>query len=184
MPPKPYPWIMIPDFPYYQVRADGTVRSWLTSSREWAQSPRILKPWYDPSRPRHNLAYPRVCLYSAARGRVVAYVHRLVAEAFLGPCPQGYEVSHLDGVRWHCHADNLRYVTHRENQQTMCHHGHGPVGERSPTARLTALTVQRIRQQLGPSWDARRGRALAQLLGVGLSTIRDAATRHTWRHVP
>lgn len=42
-------------------------------------------------------------------------VHSLVAEAFLGPCPAGCEVLHLDGTRTNSVLSNLRYGTRSEN---------------------------------------------------------------------
>ena len=43
--------------------------------------------------------------------------HRLVLDAWDGPCPVGMEVNHKDHVKTHNRLDNLEYVTHRENMQ-------------------------------------------------------------------
>ena len=42
-------------------------------------------------------------------------VHRLVAEAFHGKCPEGFEVCHANHVRDDNRPENLRYGTHSEN---------------------------------------------------------------------
>lgn len=60
---------------------------------------------------RYNISgYPRV--YIRHKGYAV---HRLVALAHI-PNPENKpEIDHIDGNPKNCHADNLRWVTHREN---------------------------------------------------------------------
>lgn len=49
--------------------------------------------------------------------RVVFMVHKLVALAFLGPCPTRLEVNHKSGVKTNNRLGNLEYVTHAENMK-------------------------------------------------------------------
>lgn len=42
-------------------------------------------------------------------------VHRLIAEAFLGPCPVNFDVSHKDEDALNNAIDNLIYATRKEN---------------------------------------------------------------------
>lgn len=50
-------------------------------------------------------------------------VHRLVARAFLGPCPPGQEVCHWDGDPANNRIDNLRYDTRASNSTDTVRHG-------------------------------------------------------------
>lgn len=51
------------------------------------------------------------------------WAHRMVAEAFLGPCPKGLEVCHGDGNPINNRVGNLRYDTHRNNMLDAIQHG-------------------------------------------------------------
>lgn len=50
-------------------------------------------------------------------------VHQLVAEAFIGPCPDGMEVCHNDGDAVHNVPSNLRWDTHSANMIDRVKHG-------------------------------------------------------------
>ena len=45
------------------------------------------------------------------------YVHRLVLEAFVGPCPEGFECDHLDRNRRNNTLTNLRYCSRTDNNR-------------------------------------------------------------------
>lgn len=48
-------------------------------------------------------------------------VHCLVARVFLGPCPQGKEVNHKDGIKKRNYVWNLEYITHLKNiEHAVC----------------------------------------------------------------
>lgn len=76
----------------------------------------LLAPAYD------DVGRARVNLCFAGQGNM-RLVHRLVAEAFIGPCPEGMEVCHNDGNASHNHVSNLRWDTHLENVQDTLRHG-------------------------------------------------------------
>jgi hypothetical protein len=93
-------------------------------------------------------------------------VHRLVAITFLGPCPEGQEVRHLDGDPQNNRVDNLAYGTRTENILDVYKTGR-------PWRALTISQVVVIRQRLQ---DGERGAALAREYGVGQSCI--SAIKH------
>jgi len=72
----------------------------------------------------HKAGYPMVCLTQRiGKGKTLdVCIHKLVAFAFLGTPPTPYGrgkdcsiVDHIDEDKANCHADNLRWVTWREN---------------------------------------------------------------------
>ena len=48
-------------------------------------------------------------------------IHRVVAETFIGPCPEGYEVDHKDRNSRNNDCTNLRYVTKSEQMKNRDH---------------------------------------------------------------
>ena len=55
--------------------------------------------------------------------RITVRVHRLVLEAFVGPCPEGMEGCHNDGDASNNALSNLRWDTSSANKQDMIRHG-------------------------------------------------------------
>lgn len=95
-------WVRIENLPNYYVSAEGLICSFRTSN------PKILSP-------SDFNGYERITLLNTNSENVSVLVHRLVAAAFLGECPDAHEVNHIDGNKKHNHVSNLEYVTHREN---------------------------------------------------------------------
>lgn len=108
------------------------------------------------------------------------YVHRLVLEAFVGPCPLGMEACHWDGNRAANHADNLRWDTRSANRDDARRHGTLVRGERMPWAVLTDDLVRYIRSVPNSRGVIPR---LVQELGVSRNAIRSARMGLTWKHV-
>lgn len=104
------------------------------------------------------------------------FLHRLVAEAFIGALPEGMETRHLDGNRENNAASNLRYGTHKENEADRERHGTVLRGEVHGSAKLTAADVAEILRGTD------RSPASARRFGVSDRTIRRIRAGHSWKH--
>jgi hypothetical protein len=165
-------WRPIPDWPDYEVSAWGDIRR-ITPSRS-ARAGAVLAPFF-----RSN-GYAQVILYSNGAGRRFL-VHRLVALAFHGRRPSpSHEVAHLSGTRSNNHYQNLRWVTHRENEAHKDQHGTRLRGSAVGNARLNESDVVRIKSALTAG---RRQSEIAREFHVSQSTVYLIANGKTWRHV-
>lgn len=111
----------IPDFPY-SVSDQGEVFRVTTGRR---LSPEKTKDGYLRVDLRNNGDRKRV------------YVHVLVAEAFIGACPEGLLVEHLNGNPSDNRVDNLKYSTQLENIRRKFDHGTMPLGNQHWKSILT-----------------------------------------------
>lgn len=104
----------------YEVSDQGRVRSVdrivETQRGLWRYKGKILRPGIN------RLGYPVVSLKDADRGRTMK-VHRLVLEAFVGPCPESFEACHNNGVRGDSRLSNLRWDSHTNNMLDKQKHG-------------------------------------------------------------
>jgi len=107
-------------------------------------------------------------------------IHRLVAEAFLGPCPLGLEVAHWDGDPANPRLENLRYATRSDNSRDKYRHGTQPEGVGVHNHKLVDADVREIRMALvgGASKMSQ-----ARKFGVSHKTIRNLAAGLIWNHV-
>lgn len=107
-------WRAVPGFPKYLVSDKGDV--W--STHQWRrQRGRLLLGSMTTK------GYPTVQIMQPGVGVRHFYRHTLVAEAFLGPRPEGLEVRHLDGNALNCSVSNLAYGTRSDNMLDMVRHG-------------------------------------------------------------
>lgn len=53
--------------------------------------------------------------FKTSNRRWARTIHSLVAEAFIGPRPEGFVINHIDHNRTNNHASNLEYITQKEN---------------------------------------------------------------------
>ncbi len=107
-------------------------------------------------------------------------VHRLILEAFVGPCPDGQEACHNNGVRDDNRVCNLRWDTHAGNMADAVKHGTMARGSRSPVAKLDGAKVRRIRSMYNA------GRTLAEIaehFGVDRSVVGRVVNYKTWKHI-
>ena len=100
-------WKISPRFPSYAISSKGRVKKIIPYRNSKKDGMIKLIPYslYNGVSVSHNNVRSR------------AYVHRLVAEAFLGNCPDGHQVNHKDLNKKNNCIENLEYVTPRGNIQ-------------------------------------------------------------------
>jgi len=170
-------WTVIVEAPDYEVSDQGRVRR--LTRKFGASQGLILKQHLD------IYGYPALHLRTPDGQQLRRKVHRIVCEAFHGPCPPGKrDVAHFDGVRSNNCASNLRWATRAENMADMLRHGTANPrrGSSSPNAKLTEEDVLVIRAA-----PRRRGilYELAARYGVSRNVVGNIRTKSSpcWNHI-
>jgi HNH endonuclease len=181
----------ISNYPGYRVGDDGSIWSKVrkrSGDQVWYGEWKLMKP-------RAQNAYGHVL---ANLGRTkYEYVHRLVLEAFVGPCPPESECRHIDGNPANNHLSNLAWGTRKENYADSVRHGTAQVlrgehafggkkgwdyvehktGEKHHRAKLTDEQVQIVYKLVDPHKRDGTASRLAKEWGVSYQTIRLVARR-------
>lgn len=182
---RPVVYMAIEGFPGYRVGDDGSVWSCWRRGRPAG----LTETWIKMKPSAQYRGHMCVCLVCDGK-KHYRFVHRLVLEAFVGPCPDGMECCHgpdpdpsnnsLDNLRWDTRMANCRDSV----KDGSAYLGKSRKGEENPSSKLTKELVaeimyERTRYGIG---------AKAICLEVGLpETMRGAVEGvirgASWNHV-
>lgn len=165
---------LIPTFPEYQIGDDGSL--W---SKYQPGTHAITGEWYPRKWAKSTAGYPHVVLSRDKKlhGR---FIHRLVLEAFVGPCPAGMEGRHLDGNKHNARLSNLEWSTHVDNEADKVRHGTLQAGDRQVMSVLREADVKDILALYDTGKHTQV--AIATKYGVSSSTICGITRGRSWRH--
>ncbi|ATN90828.1 HNH endonuclease [Gordonia phage Lysidious] len=127
---------------YYEVSDHGHVRSLdrlveTSDDRTLRIRGRDRKLWRTPD------GHLKTSLSKDGESRV-PLVHRLVMDAFVGPCPPGMEVCHRNGIGTDNRLVNLQYGTRSENAVDQVRHGVHNMASKTHCKRNHELTADNV----------------------------------------
>lgn len=164
-------WRAIPGWPEYEASTDGEIRN--VAARRGTRMGRLLKQRLSSN------GYLMVTL-SGQGVRKTLTVHRLILETFAGSPPDAHaQCAHGDGSRQNNRAENLRWVTARENSDDARRHGRLSCGERNGSAKLTADAVTEIRTLRAGGMLHKQ---IAARFGVARSVVSRVLSGARWAH--
>lgn len=168
-------WRDIPGYEgVYQASSTGMIRRIANLGRRDLHE-RVLIQSVDED------GYHKVELRSDNRRRKFG-VHQLIALAFIGICPEGFEVNHIDLNKSNNIPSNLEYITHVANiaHARAFAEINSARGSSHGLAKLDEQQVSKIKQLLR---DGHQQKVIAAKFGVNHRTIYSIASGRTWRHV-
>lgn len=161
----------------FEVSNMGRVRGIQRTTKTTEYGPTICRARLLKGTPDRK-GHIRIC-FGNGPSKKSFFVHRLVAEAFIGPRPRGLNVLHKNDIANDNRAENLYYGTQFQNMQDRERNGKTARGERCGCAKLTAEMVREIRL-LKPTTTYY---ALAARFGVSHTSIEQVVKGKTWTHV-
>ncbi len=179
---EPTSYKEIEGFVGYRVGSDGTV---------WTKWVKIMNPrihmilgeeWRKMSFSTSPTGYKKVTLSKDSKP-YYKLAHRLVLEAFVGPCPEGCEGGHLDNNPSNNKLENLSWQTKSENQQQRMKFGTDNMGENHPMVKITEDMVRQIRQEIKGLKRHGAYTFLGKKYGLYRTTISRIVSKKIWPHV-
>lgn len=158
----------IEGFPGYRIGRDGSV---------WSQK---KGPWKKLLTHKSNFGHIFVSLRNQHGECKSPFVHRLLLEAFVGPCPAGMECCHGDGNPSNNALSNLRWDTKKNNMADRESHGRTQKGQGVNTCKLTPEQASEAIELI------KAGETLADIgrkFGVSYLAIRQIKDGNNWKHL-
>jgi hypothetical protein len=160
----------IAGFPGYRVGDDGSVWS-RVRSRNWKQ----LRPQISGRDRRHH----KVILTRNGE-HVHRYIHHLVLEAFIGPCPPGLEACHANDNGFDNRLGNLRWDTRSSNRVEGYRNGVNHGGSKHYKAKLTEEGAIQVISMIRAG---KPNEEIAAAFGVTRGAIHAIRSGRTWKHL-
>jgi len=124
--------------------------------------------------------YWKTQLYCEGRSKQ-KYIHCLVAEAFIGPKPDGLQINHRDGDKSNNTPSNLEYVTPKENIGHAMETGLFDIrGEKNTRSKYTAEQIENAHSLVA---GGRQHKEAAAISGVDQGTIESVCAGKNWKHL-
>jgi hypothetical protein len=146
----------------YQVSNMGRVRS-----------SRVLKPGSS------GKGYKAISLWVNGKAKRVR-VHKLVLEAFVGPCPPGMECCHGDSDRTNNALSNLRWDTKKNNAKDRDEAGGTAKGSKHGRSVIDENTAREVKRLLAMNESPA---IIAKQLGIKRYIVMNIKQNHSWRHL-
>jgi hypothetical protein len=107
-------------------------------------------------------------------------VHKIVLEAFVGPCPVGMECCHADDDRANNELSNLRWDTKKNNMKDRDAAGHTRKGDQHHAVIIDEQKAREIKAMIAAG---KMPTEIAKALGVGRNVVANIKYNKTWSHV-
>jgi hypothetical protein len=123
--------------------------------------------------------YKKVTLHNGP-SQINKYVHVILLDAWVGPCPDGMQCRHLDGNPANNQIANLVWGTPRENEADKRAHGTTARGRRNGYAKLDEA---RVREIICLCNMGARNSDVASVFNIDPATVSLIMTGKTWTHI-
>ncbi len=154
-------------FKDYEISNLGSVKSFKH------KQVKILKPGINKNGCRRAVLYRNGNIYI----KDIAY---LVLLTFIGPCPKGKEVSHLNGNPLNDTLENLKWETHEENQYRKIEYDVYLKGKKSGRAKLKNKDIFQVKELLKQGFAQRK---IAMKFNVSEYAINKVKNNRPWIHI-
>lgn len=161
-------WLPVAGFePFYEVSDEGKIRRNIAGHFRMVSTERTNRKGYE------------VVEFCVNDEKTRQFVHRVVATAFHGKIPSvKHMVNHKDGNKRNNRADNLEWVTAKENtvhawNSGLCKPMRGEMNGRSKLTAEQACEIRNLKGVIG-------AREIAKRFNVSRSTVQQIHQRKKW----